>query len=87
MNVTYIGHSGFSVDFADVMLVFDYWAGDITIPDDKPVYVFASHAHHDHFNEEIFGWERSGVDICYILSDDINTDQQRTRTLLGRMIL
>ena len=56
MNVTYIQHSGFSVDFADMMLVFDYWMGEITIPEDKPVYVFVSHAHHDHFNEEIFEW-------------------------------
>ena len=83
MNVTYIQHSGFSVDFADMMLVFDYWMGEITIPEDKPVYVFASHAHHDHFNEEIFKWERSGVDICYILSDDINADPAENRILLG----
>ena len=83
MNVTYIQHSGFSVDFADMMLVFDYWMGEITIPEDKPVYVFVSHAHHDHFNEEIFEWERSGVDIRYILSDDINADPAENRILLG----
>ena len=83
MNVTYIQHSGFSVDFADMMLVFDYWTGEITIPEDKPVYVFVSHAHHDHFNEEIFEWERSGVDIRYILSDDTNADPAENRILLG----
>ena len=83
MNVTYIQHSGFSVDFADMMLVFDYWMGEITIPEDKPVYVFVSHAHHDHFKEEIFEWERSGVDIRYILSDDINADPAENRILLG----
>ena len=83
MNVTYIQHSGFSVDFADMMLVFDYWMGEITIPEDKPVYVFVSHAHHDHFNEEIFEWERSGVDIRYILSDDTNADPAENRILLG----
>ena len=78
MNVTYIQHSGFSVDFADMMLVFDYWMGEITIPEDKPVYVFVSHAHHDHFNEEIFEWKEAVwifVTFCRMISTQI---RQRT---------
>lgn len=79
MKVTYIQHSGFSVEFEDLMLIFDYWTGDITLPKDKPVYVFASHAHHDHFNEVIFGWERDCTDIHYILSDDIEAEEAVNR--------
>ena len=63
MNVTYIQHSGFSVDFADMMLVFDYWMGEITIPEDKPVYVFVCHGLHDLVKVEIFEWDSSGVEI------------------------
>lgn len=83
MKATYIQHSGFSVEFADMMLVFDYWKGDITIPEDKPVYVFASHAHRDHFNEVIFDWEGCGADIHYILSDDIKASPAENRIFMS----
>lgn len=83
MKVTYIQHSGFSVEFADMMLVFDYWKGEIMLPKDKPIYVFASHAHHDHFNEVIFDWEMHSMDVHYILSDDIKASSAENRTLLG----
>ena len=56
MNVSYIGHSGFAVELAGCTLLFDYYQG--VFPPfalDKPLYVFASHAHQDHFNFAIFG--------------------------------
>lgn len=41
-----------------------------------PVYVFASHAHFDHFNEEIFSWRSIREDIRYLLSKDIIAEKQ-----------
>ena len=54
MKITYIGHSGFSVELESHILLFDYYEG--TMPEFDPakkLLVFASHSHPDHFNREI----------------------------------
>jgi len=74
-KVTFIYHSGFSVELNDCSMLFDYWKGNIPIFDNnKPLYVFSSHAHADHFNPEIFKLRDKYKDIIYILSDDIHAD-------------
>jgi len=37
----------------------------------KPLYIFASHSHHDHFNAEIMTWQNKKKNLYYILSFDI----------------
>lgn len=72
MKITYIEHSGFAVEHQDVVFIFDYFKGKL--PDfgkDRKLYVFASHAHYDHFQRSIFTWSLRYPDITYILSDDI----------------
>lgn len=77
MKLTYIFHSGFAVECDSCILIFDCWrdpAGVVhgLIAGDKPVYVFASHFHEDHFCRDIFAWRNmrpSG--LTYILSKDI----------------
>ena len=72
MKVTYMRHSGFVVEYAELVLIFDYYKG--TLPDfsaDKKIYVFVSHRHHDHFQKTIFERKERYPDIKYILSDDI----------------
>lgn len=55
MRVTYIYHSGFLVETGDCYYLFDYYRGELPEMDlDKPVIVFASHAHQDHYNKKIF---------------------------------
>lgn len=55
MRVIYIGHSGFFIEGESVCLLFDYYTGALpSVPAGKPLLVFASHRHHDHFNPEIF---------------------------------
>lgn len=54
MTLTYIFHSGFALETAACLLVFDYWMDPSeVIPRlmgrGKPVYVFSSHFHEDHF--------------------------------------
>jgi len=74
-KITFIYHSGFSVELNDGSMLFDYWKGDIPMFDDhKPLYVFGSHCHGDHFNPEIFKLRDKYQDIVYILSDDIQAD-------------
>lgn len=73
MTVTYLYHSGFAVEFDNVMLVFDYYKGELPeTAAGKKLYVFSSHFHKDHFQPEIFSWAEK-YDVTYILSKDIRT--------------
>lgn len=76
MKLTYIFHSGFALETENCMLVFDYWLDPAHVIDgllkcNKPMYVFASHFHEDHFNRDIFTWKSIKPDITYLLSKDI----------------
>lgn len=53
MKVTYLAHSGFLVELSSCALLFDYWKGQLPRIENKPLYVFVSHAHHDHYNKEV----------------------------------
>ncbi len=71
-KITYIDHSGYAVENEDRVLIFDYYKGTLPeFPETARIYVFASHAHGDHFNKKIFEWEAGYPNIHYILSDDI----------------
>lgn len=78
MRLTYIFHSGFALECEKCILIFDYWmdpAGILPsiLQTDKPVYVFASHFHEDHFNKDIFQWQKDypSARFTYVLSKDI----------------
>ena len=76
MTLTYIFHSGFVLETEQSILVFDYWLDpsgvmDSVIQSEKPMYVFSSHFHEDHFTKEIFEWKKQREGITYILSKDI----------------
>ena len=79
IRLTYIFHSGFVVETAAGILVFDYWLDLANVlpkclsrRGGRHVYGFASHFHKDHFTKDIFGWKQSlGSDVTYILSKDI----------------
>ncbi len=76
MKLTYIFHSGFAIETETCLLVFDYWRDPACVMPSllaakKPVYVFSSHFHEDHFNREIFSWRDTAPDIIYLLSKDI----------------
>ena len=74
MNITYINHSGFLVETADCYYLFDYFKGSLpALKADKPILVFASHNHHDHYNSEIFNIlrELGMTQITAILAKDI----------------
>ena len=55
-------------------LLFDYYQGNIPQVD-KPLYVFASHSHGDHFSPAIFQLAQEGKEVHYLLSDDISPRQ------------
>lgn len=86
MRITYIFHSGFAVEAERCTLVFDYWMDPASVAprllsSGKPVYVFVSHFHEDHFTRDIFGWrsEFPQSHITYILSKDVLKRRRASR--------
>ena len=80
MRVTYIGHSGFSVELESHILLFDYYEG--TMPEFDPakkLLVFASHSHPDHFNREILKLADVYPDVEYIFPKDIGIAKKEQR--------
>lgn len=82
MNVTYLNHSGFFVELDTVCLLFDYWQGELPAPvAGKALLAFASHAHHDHYNPEIFAYAAEWGRAKVILGNDIRLSAKRKAAL------
>ena len=75
IKIDYLGHSGFFVETDKTMFIFDYYYGDLsflgTKSFEKPLFVFSSHGHGDHFNPEIFSIVNIHKNTKYLLSFDI----------------
>lgn len=74
MKITYIHHSGFLVETQEVYYLFDYVKGELPrLNTAKPILVFVSHGHTDHYNPEIFSLLTSlkMEHITAVLSNDI----------------
>ena len=76
MIIDYLGHSGFLVETEHALLLFDYYRGDLSLAEkkaaDKPLFVFVSHVHGDHFNPAVFSLQkRRGGAVRYLLSFDL----------------
>lgn len=72
MKITYLNHSGFSIELEQMVLVFDYYMGKLPDwPKDKALFVFASHSHPDHFNWRILKLADSYPRIHYFFGNDI----------------
>lgn len=83
-KINYLYHDGFIIETKSDVLIFDYFNDDSkkrtlqqgvvcreTLQTEKNVFVFVSHSHSDHFNPIIFSWKEINPNIKYILSTDI----------------
>lgn len=68
MRVTFLDHSGFFIELDSVCLLFDWWRGELPSLPGKPLIVFASHAHDDHFSPAIFSLPAA----AFVLGADID---------------
>ena len=82
MKITYLYNSGFAVEIEDCLLLFDCYRnaagafpengylheGDIL---NRPVYVFVSHGHPDHYNPAVLKWQQVNPSLKYILCRDL----------------
>lgn len=76
MKITYLQHSGFAVEFDSFSVLFDVIRMPIPQLSTKKIYVFASHAHADHFSDVVFSLAEQ-YDVTYIFSDDITLTKQQ----------
>ena len=80
MKITYIGHSGFLLEWEACCWLFDYYKGVIPAMDPKKkIIAFASHVHRDHFNPDIFRLADHYPDVTYVLSSDIGLPDGKDR--------
>ncbi|MBE6962354.1 MAG: MBL fold metallo-hydrolase [Ruminococcaceae bacterium] len=80
MQVTFLGHSGFLVESDTVCLLFDWSEGVLPPLPEKPLLVFASHRHQDHFRPQIFSLDNGVRDVFFCLGSDLKlTDSRKQR--------
>ena len=72
MQVTHIFHSGFLVELSHTLLLFDYWQGILPqLAPDKPLFVFVSHRHHDHYSREIWRLAEHHPKVWYVVDSGV----------------
>lgn len=82
MKITYIGHSGFLIEWETCYWLFDYFKGEL--PEfnlDKKIFVFSSHKHEDHFNPVILKLYEKYHNIEFVLSSDIKISKEKLNKL------
>ena len=67
MTVTFLDHSGFLAELPSAALLFDWWRGELPPLPAKPLLVFASHRHPDHFTPGIFALDDGRREIRFLL--------------------
>jgi len=86
MQIYFLHHSAVCVKMDKSLLVFDYYQdraglhmggiGMDELTGVSRVYVFASHAHTDHFNACIFDWAAYNANITYVLDATIAAETE-----------
>lgn len=74
MKVTHLYHSGCLIELEHHLLLFDYDQGELHLNPHKPLYIFVSHQHDDHYNPAIFQIQHDK--ITYIFSDTVPCHHQ-----------
>ena len=79
-SVTFLGHSGFLAELPEASVLFDWSEGPLPpLNPARPLYVFASHAHEDHFRPEIFRLDDGSREIRFLLGHDIKLSPRNLR--------
>lgn len=88
MKITYLYHSGFLAETKDCYYLFDYYRGELPpLNTDKPILVFCSHRHPDHYNREVFSLLKGlGMNsVTAILAKDISPRSYPEQTNVVRV--
>lgn len=77
MKITYIAHSGFSVELENQVLLFDYYTGELPQWDpEKLILIFVSHKHQDHFSHRIFELYAQYPNVHFFFGNDIRLNEK-----------
>ena len=72
MRMTFLAHSGVMIELEEVILLFDWWKGELPeMTAGKPLLVLVSHHHGDHFNPAIFRLAQEDRVVRFLLGKDI----------------
>ena len=75
----FLGQSGFWLQLPDATLIFDCYIGKLPpTRRDKPLIVFISHMHSDHFNRHIFHLMDSFEKISFVIGIDSSSEKDFT---------
>lgn len=72
MRITFLAHDGFLVELPSATLLFDWWKEPLPPLPGKPLLVFVSHRHADHFKPEIFQLAQLHPDVRFLLGSDFH---------------
>lgn len=76
----FLGQSGFWLQLPEVTLLFDCYIGKLPpTRRDKPLIVFISHLHSDHFNRYIFNLMNSFDKVSFVVGIDDGSEEPFTR--------
>lgn len=70
MRATFLAHDGFLIELEHACFLFDWWKEALPLLPDKPLLVFVSHRHEDHFNPEVFNLADLHPDTRFFLGSD-----------------
>ena len=77
IRATFLGHSGFLVELDSACLLFDWSEGVLPPLPQKPLLVFASHRHQDHFQPRIFELDDGSREVTFLLGSDLKLTESR----------
>lgn len=81
MKLTFLAHSGCLVELESLCLLFDWWKGELPPLPAKPLRVFVSHGHGDHFTPAVFALDDGTRDVQFFLGNDIRLSPSRREKL------
>ena len=87
MKITFIAHSAFLVEWDKFYTLFDYvYEPDYTgtlppLDPQKPLLVFSSHSHEDHFDGKVFGLLEQYPLTQFFVSRDTRLTERRRKWL------
>lgn len=80
MNITFIWHDAFIIEYDECTVLTDFWRLPLhcserlsllsLINPAKPLYVLISHHHKDHYNPDVFSLASELPDVRYVISSD-----------------
>lgn len=83
MTLTFLAHSGALVEWEHFYTLFDFYRGELPpLRADKPLLVFVSHRHSDHYDPRIYSLSAQHPDVRWFLSRDAYP-AERHRAKLG----